>query len=125
VLFRSQGSARGGSGASPAPAAPPSQAAQEAERLRLASEGDVAALARVRSLWLSPSGREGRAWFRNLYAATDRYSGYGTSAWPLLREALEDARPGDEASLARVRSAAGAYLAIAAELRATLAPLAR
>jgi N-acetylated-alpha-linked acidic dipeptidase len=92
---------------------------------RAPREGDEAALARVRTLWVSPSGLEGRAWFRNLYAATDRYSGYGTSAWPLLREALEDARPGDEASLARVRSAAGAYLAIAAELRATLAPLAR
>jgi hypothetical protein len=39
------------------------------------------------------SGLAGRPWFRNLYAATDRFSGYATASWPLLREAIEDADP--------------------------------
>ena len=49
-----------------------------------------AALAAMRAAWLSPDGLEGRPWFRNLYAATDRDSGYGTAPWPLARENLED-----------------------------------
>ena len=52
---------------------------------------DPVALRQLSSLWLRPGGIPGRPWFRNLYAATDRYSGYGTSSWPMMREAIEDA----------------------------------
>ena len=100
-------------------------AAADARIARAPREADAAALAKVRALWLSREGLAGRAWFRNLYAATDRHSGYGTSAWPLVREAVEDARADDAASIERLRSAAAAYLAIAAELRPLVAGLAR
>lgn len=48
--------------------------------------------------WLDDQGLPGRPWFRNRYAATDRYSGYAPSLLPLVAEAIEDR---DDAALAR------------------------
>jgi N-acetylated-alpha-linked acidic dipeptidase len=66
----------------------------------------------VRRIWFTEQGLEGRPWFRNLIAASDRNSGYGTTPWPLLTEAIEDAVAGDTASTARLREAAGRYLKV-------------
>jgi len=87
---------------------------------------DGAALWSVRSIWMTRDGLEGRPWYRNLLAATDRDSGYATSTWPLLREAILDAKPDDPASRERILEASGAYLeaqaATYALLDALLAP---
>jgi hypothetical protein len=66
-------------------------------------------------------GLDGRPWFRNLYAATDRYSGYGTSGWPLLREAIEDATAGNPDAERRVLETLARYSRVAEELDAALA----
>ena len=65
----------------------------EARLTRAPQASDEAALAALRTIWMHGSGLAGRPWFRNLYAATDRFSGYATASWPLLREAIEDADP--------------------------------
>jgi N-acetylated-alpha-linked acidic dipeptidase len=87
---------------------------------------DRTALWSLRSIWMTPDGLEGRPWFRNLLAATDRDSGYATATWPLLREAILDAKPDDADSRQRILEAAGAYLeaqaATYAVLDALLAP---
>ena len=41
--------------------------------------------------WLDPSGLHHRSWYRNLFAATDPHSGYGSWILPALHEALLDA----------------------------------
>ena len=69
-----------------------------------------AALAAMRAAWLSPDGLEGRPWFRNLYAATDRDSGYGTAPWPLARENLEDIARGVPGARERWSRTQSAYL---------------
>ena len=76
---------------------------------RDASTVQSASVAQLVRLWHHRDGLAGRPWFRNLYAATDRNSGYGTSSWPLLREAIEDRRPSDPASLERGERALRAY----------------
>jgi hypothetical protein len=76
-------------------------------------------------MWMSDAGLAGRPWFRNLYAATDRFSGYGTSSWPLLREAIEDATAGSQASDHAVAEAAMRYLSIAAALERGISEIAR
>lgn len=57
------------------------------------SKGDLATLnARLRAfdrMWLHEEGLPGRPWWRNLYAASDPYSGYAAWMLPLLREAIE------------------------------------
>lgn len=57
------------------------------------SKGDLATLnARLRAfdrMWLYEEGLPGRPWWRNLYAASDPYSGYAAWMLPLLREAIE------------------------------------
>lgn len=57
------------------------------------SKGDLATLnARLRAfdrIWLHEEGLPGRPWWRNLYAASDPYSGYAAWMLPLLREAIE------------------------------------
>ena len=60
-------------------------------------------------MWMSNEGLPARPWFRNLYAATDRYSGYATEPWPLLREAVEDATVGDAHSEAHLSQALTTY----------------
>ncbi|MSR41335.1 MAG: M28 family peptidase [Phycisphaerales bacterium] len=49
-----------------------------------------AALCSCRLAFKAPSGLAGRPWFSNLYAATDRFTGYGTSVLPEIAEAIED-----------------------------------
>jgi hypothetical protein len=44
----------------------------------------------IRTAWRCDDGLVGRPWFRNLYASTDRSSGYAASMLPLAAEALED-----------------------------------
>jgi N-acetylated-alpha-linked acidic dipeptidase len=73
------------------------------------------------SAWMHAPGLDGRPWFRNLYAATDRYSGYGTSGWPLLREAIEDATAGNPDAERRVLETLARYSRVAEELDAALA----
>ena len=90
---------------------------------RIASEPratDGADLWSLRTTWMSEQGLDGRPWFRNLLAATDRDSGYATSTWPLLREAILDAKADDPASRQRIMDAAGAYLEAQAATYAVL-----
>ncbi len=68
------------------------------------------AIASMRAAWLHESGLPGRPWFRNLYAATDRDSGYGSSLWPLARENLEDIARGVPGARARWATTVAAYL---------------
>ena len=81
---------------------------------------DGADLWSLRTTWMSERGLDGRPWFRNLLAATDRDSGYATSTWPLLREAILDAKADDPASRQRIMDAAGAYLEAQAATYAVL-----
>ena len=81
---------------------------------------DGADLWSLRTTWMSEQGLDGRPWFRNLLAATDRDSGYATSTWPLLREAILDAKADDPASRQRIMDAAGAYLEAQAATYAVL-----
>jgi N-acetylated-alpha-linked acidic dipeptidase len=81
---------------------------------------DPADLHQLSSLWLRAGGLPSRPWFRNLYAATDRYSGYGTSSWPMLREAIEDAKPNDPASQMQLEAAAAAYFQVLRRLEDVL-----
>jgi N-acetylated-alpha-linked acidic dipeptidase len=81
---------------------------------------DGADLWSLRTTWMSEQGLDGRPWFRTLLAATDRDSGYATSTWPLLREAILDAKADDPASRQRIMDAAGAYLEAQAATYAVL-----
>ncbi|MFO0827303.1 MAG: M20/M25/M40 family metallo-hydrolase [Phycisphaerales bacterium] len=65
-------------------------------------------------LWLEPQGLPGRPWFKNLYAATDRWSGYAPAMMPLVDEAIEDH---DADAL---RRAVDRYTKVADALAATL-----
>ena len=89
-----------------------------------ATPEERASFDRLRTAWVSDQGLPGRPWFRNLYAATDRHSGYATSLWPLLREAIEDARPGDPASAKAVAAAVKPYLNLAREMKLRITSLA-
>ena len=93
-------------------------AADEAEgRLaRAPRPDDEAALAALRTMWIYDGGLVGRPWFRNLYAATDRFSGYATASWPLLREAVEDAVPGSEDAARSIAAAAAPYRKVLQDL---------
>lgn len=42
-------------------------------------------------VWVDPEGLPGRPWYRNLFAATDPYSGYAPQMLPLLDAAVVDA----------------------------------
>jgi N-acetylated-alpha-linked acidic dipeptidase len=94
--------------------------AEEAdERIeKLPREGDRDALRRLVRMWMRDEGIPGRPWFRNLYSATHRHSGYATASWPMLREAIEDADAADPNAAAKLQAAAAPYLAIAQEFRA-------
>ncbi|MDZ4829349.1 MAG: M28 family peptidase [Phycisphaerae bacterium] len=71
-------------------------------------------LRRLLSVWIEPEGIPGRPWFRNLYAATDRSSGYAPAMLPLLTETIED---GD---VAAVEQAITRYERVADELAIAL-----
>jgi N-acetylated-alpha-linked acidic dipeptidase len=43
--------------------------------------------------WLDPAGLPGRPWFRNVFASSDRDSGYGAWVLPGLQAAIADADP--------------------------------
>jgi N-acetylated-alpha-linked acidic dipeptidase len=73
------------------------------------------AIRAIRSAWLDDSGVPGRRWFRNTFAATDRFSGYAPAMLPLLTEAIED---GD---LEAAGAAAARYRAIAERIGIALA----
>ena len=93
---------------------------------RVAAEprsSDGAQLWSVRSIWMTQDGLDGRPWYRNLLAATDRDSGYATATWPLLREAILDAKPDDAGSRQRILEASGAYLEAQAATYALLETL--
>lgn len=77
-----------------------------------------AALLRLDRVWIDPRGMEGRPWYRNLYASTDRHSGYATSTAPAFREALEDANP------ERLRQAVAAAAAVLTRIEQELSRLA-
>jgi N-acetylated-alpha-linked acidic dipeptidase len=47
-----------------------------------------AALVELDRAWIDPAGLDGRPWFRSLYCATDRDSGYAPTMLPLLAEAI-------------------------------------
>jgi N-acetylated-alpha-linked acidic dipeptidase len=51
---------------------------------------DPALAQRLLQAWLDPAGLEGRPWFRNTLAASDRDSGYGASMVPGLQAAIVD-----------------------------------
>jgi len=73
-------------------------------------ESDALDLWSLRRVWLAEEGLAGRPWYRNLIAAPERDAGYATSSWPLLREAILDAKPDDPASREAIMIAADAYL---------------
>ncbi|MEY4822049.1 MAG: hypothetical protein RLY72_1701 [Planctomycetota bacterium] len=77
-------------------------------------------LHRLTTMWVSDAGLPNRPWFRNLYAATDRYSGYATEAWPLAREAVEDADPADPGVQQALFRALAPYYLLARELKQEL-----
>jgi N-acetylated-alpha-linked acidic dipeptidase len=81
---------------------------------------DGADLWALRGIWMREDGLEGRPWFRNLLAAPERDSGYATSTWPLLREAILDAKADDPDSRNRIMVAADAYLEAQAAMYAAL-----
>ncbi len=68
----------------------------------------------LRDAWRCDNGLVGRPWFRNLYASTDRSSGYAASMLPLAAEAIEDR---DAEALA---AAVGRYERVAEGLRQAL-----
>jgi N-acetylated-alpha-linked acidic dipeptidase len=76
-----------------------------------------ALLRRCTAAWIDDAGLPHRPWFRNRYAATDRYSGYAASLLPLIAEAIEDR---DDAALAR---AVAEYEAILARIDEALRQL--
>ena len=96
----------------------------EARLARAPRAGDDAALRALPAAWMSGDGLKGRPWFRNLYAATDRFSGYATAPWPLLREAIEDAVPGSDAAARDIAAAAEPYRKTLQEMGLRLAALA-
>lgn len=95
------------------------------ECLPLARSVDAAGAAdpSLIALWMSYDGLVGRPWFRNLYAATDRFSGYATSAWPRLREAVEDAVPGSPSADSGIAVAAAPYQKACQDLQLRLKAL--
>lgn len=95
------------------------------ECLPLARSVDAAGAAdpSLIALWMSSDGLVGRPWFRNLYAATDRFSGYATSAWPRLREAVEDAVPGSPSADSGIAVAAAPYQKACQDLQLRLKAL--
>jgi N-acetylated-alpha-linked acidic dipeptidase len=100
-------------------------AAAAEERLsRAPRAGDAAQLAALRTAWMRAEGLPGRPWFRNLYAATDRFSGYATAPWPLLREAVEDADPASATAGTAIALAALPYRNILQDLGLRLGELA-
>ena len=96
----------------------------EGRLARAPRAGDDTALRALPAAWLNGDGLKGRPWFRNLYAATDQFSGYATAPWPLLREAIEDAVPGSDAAARDIAAAAEPYRKTLRELGLQLAALA-
>jgi N-acetylated-alpha-linked acidic dipeptidase len=95
--------------------------AHAADRMAAAEPSRITPILReLRAVWIHDPGLEARPWFRNLYAATDRFSGYGTSGWPLLREAIEDAVAGNQQSEARLMAAIARYSRVVEDLDAVL-----
>ena len=47
----------------------------------------------LQQCWLDPAGLPGRPWFRNVFASSDRDSGYGAWVLPGLQAAIADADP--------------------------------
>jgi N-acetylated-alpha-linked acidic dipeptidase len=103
----------------------PSAAAADARVASRPRPGDAEELASLVGLWVRPEGLPGRPWFRNLFAATDRHSGYATSSWPLLREVIEDASPGAADAPRALEDAASVYLKAMRDLRFRLERLAQ
>ena len=100
----------------------------EAVDARVASAprpGDAESLAALTAMWIDSDGLPGRPWFRNLYAATDRHSGYATAPWPLLREAIEDADSAEPTAAEAIGTAVAPYLKRMRDLRLRLEDLAR
>lgn len=57
----------------------------------------------LQQCWIDPAGLPGRPWFRNVFASSDRDSGYGAWVLPGLQAAMADADPtGTEAALAQL-----------------------
>jgi len=61
------------------------------------SESDLVAintmLLKLERCWIEPDGLADRPWYRNLFAATDPYSGYGAWMLPALRLGIDRAEP--------------------------------
>ena len=75
-----------------------------------------AALRSLERAWGEDEGLPGRAWFRNVFATSNRDSGYGAVVLPLFREAIVDQ---DQAALDRaLQRYQNAFLRLAASARA-------
>ena len=82
-------------------------------------------LSRMLQAFIDPAGLEGRPWFQNLLAASDRNDGYAACMLPLVAEAVDDgdtARVGDavERMLAAQRKALDAVTMIETGLRSPM-----
>jgi N-acetylated-alpha-linked acidic dipeptidase len=61
----------------------------------------------LQQCWVDPAGLPGRSWFRNVFASSDRDSGYGAWVLPGLQAAMADADPiAAEAALAQLDAVA-------------------
>ncbi len=85
-----------------------------------------AALRSCRDAFRAGGGLAGRPWYSNLYAATDRFTGYGTSVLPEVSEAIED-RDGArlERAVTRLQDALAKFENALVALRASVDPLNR
>ncbi len=83
-------------------------------------------LRECRNAFKASGGLAGRPWFSNLYAATDRFTGYGTSVLPEVSEAIED-REAERLARAtqRLQDAVSRLESALVALRASVDPLDR
>lgn len=85
-----------------------SEAASEARPASDPLDSINAALIALDRAWWNEQGLFDRPWFRNLSIATDRFTGYGSTAMPIVAEPIADGEE-EQASegLARLESAIG------------------
>jgi N-acetylated-alpha-linked acidic dipeptidase len=72
----------------------------------------------LRGAWMDNQALPERRWFRNLFAATDRYSGYAPSMLPRISEAIEDRND------VALHNAVGRYVRVAKQMQPELEAIA-
>ncbi|MDZ4753457.1 MAG: M28 family peptidase [Phycisphaerae bacterium] len=75
-------------------------------------------LRKLRDAWMDNHALPERRWFRNLFAATDRHSGYAPSMLPRIAEAIEDAND------VALQNAVARYVRVAKQMQVELEAIA-